>query len=275
MPISGRVRLLASVVSAAEAEVAMAAGVDIIDAKNPWRGALGALDQDALDAIRRIVPPHVPMSATTGDVPCGDIAGVRAAVARVTASGADFVKIGVFTSVGSRAESNAGMTRLLAALAHDPHAFGRRVAVLLADRSADIEIVTALPAAGFAGVMLDTAEKTGAALPDLVPLALLRRFVNRAHEAGLFAGLAGALRLRHIPELAALGPDILGFRGALCEDCDRKGVIGSQAVLAVRDALTAASREQPPLQQPPLDRRPFDQRQGIIAVGDGCKDAPE
>lgn len=275
MPISGRVRLLASVTSAAEAEVAMAAGVDIIDAKNPRQGALGALDQDALDAIRRVVPAHIPMSATTGDVPCGDIAGVRAAVARVAASGTDFVKIGLFTSVGSRVESNAEMTRLLAVLARDPHAFGRRVAVLLADQSAAIEIVTALPAAGFAGVMLDTAEKTRAALPDLVPLATLQGFVDRAHEAGLFAGLAGALRLRHIPELTALRPDILGFRGALCEGCDRLAVIGSHAVLAVRDALTAASREQPPLQQPPLDQRPLGHRQGIIAVGDGCKDAPE
>lgn len=259
MPIAGRVRLLASIMSAAEAEVAVAAGVDIIDAKNARQGALGALDQDELVSIRRVVPAHIPLSATTGDLPCDDIEGVRTALARVAASGVDFVKIGFFTNAGSRADGHAEMARLLAALTHDVHAFGRRVGVLLADRNPDIEIVPALRAAGFAGVMLDTADKTGAALPEIAPHAMLRDFIDYAHDAGLFAGLAGALRLRHIPEMTALGPDILGFRGALCEGCERQAVIWPSAVTVLRDALAAA---------------PFAQRQGIIAVADGCKDAP-
>ena len=274
LPISGGVRLLASVMTAAEAEVAVAAGVEIIDAKDPRRGALGALDHDTLDVIRRVVPAHIPMSATTGDLPCGDVTAILAAAARVAALGVDFVKIGIFTGVDGGAEGNAGPMHLLAALALDHHAFGRRVAVLLADHDVDLEIVAALPAAGFTGVMLDTADKTRAALPDVAPLAMLQEFIKRAHHAGLFAGLAGALRLRHIPELKALGPDILGFRGALCEGCDRQAAIWPQAVTALRDALAPAAHEHRPCDHRPLDQLPLDQRQGIVAVGDGCKDAP-
>ena len=44
--------LLASVRSAGEAQVAVAGGADLIDAKEPARGALGAVDADVVSAIQ-------------------------------------------------------------------------------------------------------------------------------------------------------------------------------------------------------------------------------
>ena len=44
-------RLLVSVTSAAEASAALAGGADVIDAKDPRRGALGAVSPQTLRAI--------------------------------------------------------------------------------------------------------------------------------------------------------------------------------------------------------------------------------
>ena len=57
--------------------------------------------------------------------------------------------------------------------------------------------------AGFAGVMLDTADKRTGALPELLAGARAAEFVNAAQGAGLFAGFAGSLRVE--PRAAAFG----------------------------------------------------------------------
>ena len=56
--------MLASVTSVAEAEAALAAGADLIDLKEPARGALGALDLDTVVAIVAAVGGRRPVSAT-------------------------------------------------------------------------------------------------------------------------------------------------------------------------------------------------------------------
>ena len=61
------VSLLASVIDAREACLCVSLGADIIDAKNPAAGALGALPAERVRAIRAALPAHVPVSATIGD----------------------------------------------------------------------------------------------------------------------------------------------------------------------------------------------------------------
>ena len=70
---------------------------------------------------------------------------------------------------------------------------------------------------------------------------MLREFVAYARREGMFAGLAGALRRHHIPALLELEPDILGFRGALCEGARRTGAIDPQAMRAIRAALPGSA----------------------------------
>lgn len=228
-------RLLASVTTPQEARLAMAGGADVIDAKDPARGALGALDSTTLRAIRAVVTGSIALSATTGDLPVDQPELIINEVARVAATSVDIVKIGFF--------GPAPAAPLIAALAahHDEaHAYGRRVAVLLADRAPDWNIVARLPAAGFSGVMLDTEDKASGALLDVVSLGEIETFIAGARSAGLFAGLAGALRLRHIPEVRALEPDVVGFRGALCRHEDRTARLDLEAVRQVRAVLHGA-----------------------------------
>src|SRR3569833_821568 len=60
---------LASVTDADEARQVLAAGADIVDAKNPHAGALGALPLDTVRAIVNAVGGQAPGSATVGENP--------------------------------------------------------------------------------------------------------------------------------------------------------------------------------------------------------------
>src|SRR4029078_9389939 len=73
---------------------------DIIDAKNPATGALGALPHATVKAIRARVPPHIPVSATIGDA-TGDADATARAVVVMAGAGADIVKVGLSARSGS------------------------------------------------------------------------------------------------------------------------------------------------------------------------------
>jgi len=94
------VSLLASVTDQSEARLCASLGADIIDAKNPALGALGALPGETVRAIRASLPTHVPVSATIGD-PADDPEAVARAVHLMAAAGADVVKVGFRAEVAS------------------------------------------------------------------------------------------------------------------------------------------------------------------------------
>jgi len=226
--------LLASVRSVEEAVLAHAAGADIIDCKEPGRGALGALSAATVKEVRARLPSRVPVSATIGDLP-SDPDTVASAVVATARSKIEFVKVGFFgagdalATIGRLGRLDLGASRL--------------VGVLIADRDRDLAharaLAPAMAEAGFAGVMLDTSDKAAPALPDLVNGADLAAFVALGHGLGMRVGLAGALRFRHIPGLLALRPDILGFRGALCHMEERRGALDPTALQRVRAAMTS------------------------------------
>lgn len=216
---SPRPRLLVSVRDADEALTALAAGADLIDAKDPERGALGALPSETVRAILARVDGRASTSAVAGD---GSGEGIAQAVVVMAATGVDFIKI----AVGS---ANEGM--LAQAAARAP---GQVIGVLFAEDGVAADAPDRLAAAGFAGAMIDTRGKTGTALPALVAAPRLAAFVTACRTRGLMSGLAGSLTLSDIPALAALHPDYLGFRGGLCQGGDRRqGLDGARVARAV------------------------------------------
>jgi (5-formylfuran-3-yl)methyl phosphate synthase len=220
--------MLASVTNEHEARLVAALGADIVDAKNPSAGALGALPADVVVAIRAAVPRHIPVSATIGD-PVDDVEATVVAVKKMATAGADIVKIGLSKASGAvRAIEAVGSLQLNGA---------RIVGVLLANDGIELDLVELAGAAGFGGLMLDTADKKRGALPDIQSLEALRRFVTTTHAAGMFAGLAGSLRAEHVAQLLPLGPDILGFRGGLCHAGERTSEIDADAVRRVRSII--------------------------------------
>ena len=197
---------LASVRDEAEAAIALLAGADIIDLKEPRWGALGALGRDTTRSIVSLIGGRVPVSATIGDVPMHPET-IGDAVLEKAACGVDYVKFGLFPDGDAR--------RCLDAL----RPLARRVPlilVLFADGLPDFDPMAAAAAMGSAGIMLDTADKgSGSLLAHLDPRQLAS-FVTQARTHGLTVGLAGSLTAADVPVLLPLAPDLIGFRGALC-----------------------------------------------------------
>ncbi len=230
------VSFLASVTGESEARLCAELGADIIDAKNPAQGALGALPGERVRAIRAAVAPEVPVSATIGD-PADDPDSVAEAARFMAAAGVDIVKIGFWPRTGQES-----VVRRLGGLSL---ARARLVAVLLVDAGLDLALVSPIRDAGFAGIMLDTADKRAGALPERLSSSALAEFVNTVQAHGLLAGLAGSLRASHVPQLLALGPNVLGFRGGLCRDGARTGAVDTEAVRAVRASIPRSVTQSP------------------------------
>ena len=219
-------RLLVSVRDPAEAEAARLAGVDLVDAKDPERGALGALDTRTVREIVARVSGGAVTSAVAEPTPRD--------VDAMAASGVNWVKTGI--GAARRGDRDA-----LAALA--AAAPGRLIAVLFAEDGPAAALVPHLAEAGFAGAMIDTAGKRGARLPDLAAPADLAAFTAACRDNGLMSGLAGSLRVIDIPSLGAYAPDYLGFRGGLCRDFDRRNGIDPLRVAEALRALRPSRRD--------------------------------
>jgi len=223
-------RLLASVQDAREAEAALAGGADIIDFKNTADGALGALPPETIASGMHCLSGRAVTSATAGDWPLDPQLLLRA-VQRIGATGVSYVKLGLLAGSGLE-----GCIEALASVA----AQYRLVAVFFADRGVPLDALRNLRGAGFAGAMIDTFDKDAGGLRRHLGEDTLRAFVFTARELGLMTGLAGSLRLEDIAALTTLEPDLLGFRGALCEPAGRTTPLSAAKVRAVRAALDQA-----------------------------------
>jgi uncharacterized protein (UPF0264 family) len=245
--------MLASVRNLAEARTALAAGVDIVDLKAPERGSLGALPAEEVGRIVAALGGRAPVSATIGDLPLNPDPICRA-VLEMAGTGVDYVKIGLFRG------GDWGST--LATLAHSTSRGTRLVAVLFADKLPDFDWIARLKKAGFAGVMLDTQDKACGTLTGLLDRSTLQSFLDETREQGLLCGLAGSLRKEDIPELLSLGPDYLGFRGALCHSGRRTADIDPEALATVRGLIP------PPHPQPasPSSLRPPQREKGAKSL---------
>lgn len=226
---------LASVCSTDEALAALAGDADLIDCKDPTRGALGALQTDTIRAIVGSVDGQKPVSATTGDIASG-IHQLRRAITRIADCGVDYIKFGVFSA--QQFQSQAAIIRELAA----DH---RLIAVCFVDRFDPLPLLSSIIDAGCAGIMLDTADKRRGRLTEVWPIDTIQTFVDSVNQHQLLCGLAGGLRVDDIAKLLPLQPSYLGFRGALCRD-ERHTPIDVQAVRAVYDAIHAVRRHQAP-----------------------------
>jgi FolB domain-containing protein len=218
--------MLASVADAAEAGIALIEGADIVDLKDPAQPPLGALDFSTVRAAVAAVARRRPVSAVVGspDLPP---AALAAAAEQLASAGVDYVKVGFLPGT-----AKAAIKALRPAATKV-----KLIAVIFADLPHDFSSLVELASVGFKGALLDTATKRGQRLIDHVDIAGLKTFVDLCHEAGLMAGLAGSLEPPDIARLLPLGPNILGFRGALCTGHKRTQSIDAAAVKLVRDLI--------------------------------------
>ncbi|WP_341928663.1 (5-formylfuran-3-yl)methyl phosphate synthase, partial [Methyloversatilis discipulorum] len=206
--------------------------------KQPADGALGALPPEVISEVVGFVAGRTLTSATAGNIE-PDAEAVQAAMQCIAATGVDYVKAGLFPAAWQQGGRDyAAVRACLGGLV--PLNGVRRIAVMFADLAPPLDLVDAVVEAGFDGIMVDTALKTGHSLPDVATDDWLASFIGGARARGLLCGLAGSLREGHIAPLARLAPDYLGFRGALCAGQARAHALGADAVRRVRGAVQAA-----------------------------------
>jgi len=227
------VRLLVSVTDAAEARLAVAGGVDVVDVKNPAEGSLGAPAPGVIEQVRRAVPAELPVSVALGDLPALPGTAALAAVGAAR-SGAAYVKVGLWgastedDAVAVLEAARAGGVPVIAGAYADAERVPSRP---LGPRS----LVAAAQRAGVTGCLLDTAVKDGRGLFEWLDPDALAALVAEAHTAGLQVALAGALRAEDLPAVRDTGADIAGVRSAACRDGRRTAPIDPGRIARLRE----------------------------------------
>lgn len=212
-------RLLVSVVSAEEAQRALAGGADIIDVKDPSQGALGAASVRVLSEVVQVVGGAAPVSVALGDLP--DLSHAAA----LAACGPRYVKVGL-----------QGVTDFDAAVslvASVADAVGSDVAVIaagFADVGAPEWLPTIVERTGIAGALVDTFVKDGRGLYGSLSADELVDLIARTHRVGGSFAVAGQLRRG---ELCRVEADVVGVRSAVC--------CGGERTAHLEEGLVAAA----------------------------------
>ncbi len=222
-------QLLISVRNIAEATDALAAGADLIDVKEPQRGALGMADDEAVRAVLELVAGRVPTSVALGEL----VATER--IPRFERP-PTYVKFGLAGAV-RHTDWPAQLAKAIAEL--PPNV--RPVAVAYADWNiaaapAPEEVLSVAGKLRCRGVLLDTFDKSAGPLPTHLAFDHTRALLDEARRQGLLTVLAGGLSADDLPKLAPLAPDYFGFRGAACRG-DRTRTIDAERIHLLREQL--------------------------------------
>jgi len=234
-------RLLVSVRSVGEVAAAVSGGADIIDAKEPDRGSLGAVSAETLCDIAEQVPGEKSLSAALGDFT--DPAEVDAAISgfpHLDRRGPLYLKLG-FAGVSDARRIRELLETAGRAARHRRPPTPLIIGVAYGDwelaRTARPELVChAAAGAGAAGLLLDTQVKLGTHLLDWLGSERLTALVALARGTGLLTAVAGGLGVEQLQVVGQCEPDIVGFRGAVCSG-GRNGRVSRSRVAAIRRAM--------------------------------------
>ncbi len=236
-------RLLVSVANADDARSALAGGADIIDAKDPTTGALGAVRPAVLREIVRTVAGERPVSAALGDVldkretelAARCAASERVAYLKIGFAGVDDVERveGLIAAAVRGATMVSGSVGVIAVAYADATRVGSVAPGL---------VLEAAEQAGAMGVLLDTAIKGDGGLFATMRAAEVGMWIRAAHAAAHTAAIAGGLSASDLTTVRVLGADVAGVRNAACEG-GRAGRVTRERVSAL--ALSAGQRSWP------------------------------
>lgn len=230
-------QLLISVRNVEEALLALEAGVDIIDLKDPNVGALGALDLVTTRQILQVVKGQALVSAATSfhTLVSATVGEQHASLSELmeninvrAQSGVDIIKIGVSALFYA--------PRFFAEMSKLAHVGVKIVAVFFADEKLDLDLLPVLQEAGFFGAMLDTKNKQHDLLATQTKKTL-HLFTQLCKKHHLKSGLAGSLKPQHIEMLSGIGSTYIGFRGGVCENSIRNAALSKSKVMEVKNML--------------------------------------
>jgi uncharacterized protein (UPF0264 family) len=213
--------LLVSVRNAAEALTALSAGADVIDVKDPRRGALGRADTHEVVAVVEAIAGRAPVTVALGEL--SELADL------VTQHTADAIPLGIsLFKIGLAGCRNLKDWPQLWRKLNDQYARAgeeapaKPVAVVYADwKLANApepdDVLAAAIEIGCPALLIDTWCKTAGSSFDHWPRESTLQFIHRARKHELHIVLAGSLGITQIPQAMFLEPDLIAVRGAACE----------------------------------------------------------
>ncbi len=237
-------KLLVSVTNKDEAMEAVLGKADIIDVKNPAEGSLGAHFPRIIRSVREVVPREFEVSAAIGDVPnlpgTVSLAALGAAVCEV-----DYVKLGMY---GPKDFDSALI-------------LAREACRAVKEIMPDVKVVIA----GYADyqranclnpmlipeivrqveadvAMIDTKIKDGKKIFSFLNDQQLSSFIDKVHDHGFMAAIAGSLSKEDIKKVYELGADVIGFRTAACIGDRVKGRVSRERILELKNRIKNISR---------------------------------
>ncbi len=271
------IRLLVSVRDRSEAGAAVEGGADIVDVKEPDRGALGYAGEQTICEVLQAVSGSAPVSAALGECvewlsPIAVADSVTAphppadqawrikheaknvqdqSVGEFDASMLNYVKMGpagLLEHDGDQSwtdawwRANESFSQTLANTAALQRCTPERVAVAYADHRvakapAPNDILDAIIDAGCAGFLIDTFTKGSGSTLDLLAESDLISLRYTANAAGMFFALAGQITDNHLPAIRRIRPDIVAVRGAVCKGNDRRATICERRLTALKKEL--------------------------------------
>ena len=228
-------QLLISVKNVEEASIALDAGVDIIDLKDPDNGALGALDIVTSAKIIQAISGAAIVSATAGEHHA-TISDLILDIKTRVEIGVGIIKIAV-SSLFYEANFTIEMAELTNKNANKgANKSVKIVAVFFADEKIDMNLLKKIQQMGFFGVMLDTKFKQQNLL-QVQTESELQIFTQKCNQLQLQCGFAGSLKSQHIAKLIKFNPTYIGFRGGVCVNNVRISPLLPSKVLEVKNML--------------------------------------
>lgn len=225
--------LLVSVRSADEVEAALAGGADLIDVKEPSRGALGMAEAEVVAAVVQQVKKRVPVSAALGEWGPNALTEAHWHLELKL----DYIKWGLagYTPSPGWGEDLLDTRRELPAGIE-------MVAVAYADweKAKSVpptELVRFVKRFRFRAFLLDTYTKDGKSLLDFIKPAEVAELVESVQKIGIKAAVGGSLKPEQLKQLKGLAPDFYAVRASACAGGKRDGVIDASRVQKWKEAI--------------------------------------
>jgi (5-formylfuran-3-yl)methyl phosphate synthase len=213
--------LLVSVRSAEEAAVALEAGADLIDVKEPSRGPLGMAHHETVAAVLEVVQGAVPVSAALGDWSTNALTEAHWHLQLPL----QYIKWGL-AGYGSP----AGWGEDLLETRRQVPAETEVVCVAYADWEAancpaPAEVVKFAKRYRYRAFLFDTFTKNGQSLLKHMPVAELTEMIANLKRSMIQVAVGGSLQLEHLKQLKGCGADWIATRGGVCTGGSREGLL--------------------------------------------------
>jgi uncharacterized protein (UPF0264 family) len=236
--------LLVSVRNATEAIIALSAGAEVIDVKEPRHGALGRASSDTIADVVAAVAGRAPVTAAFGELR-GLADDSDGNVAELVPCGVSLFKIGLAGCAQLNDWPHVWRKLIAKCSTRNNNSPTKPVAVVYADwklahAPEPHQVLNAATELGCPALLIDTWEKTSGTAFDHWPFKSMKPFIELARRQHLQIVLAGSLGVPQIPQALDLDPDLIAVRGAACEN-GRGGAVSYEKVLRLKQLLASST----------------------------------